>query len=261
MTGAFPLDLESPVPRYAQLAALIASRISEGSLPPGSRLPAERDLCAAAGISRMTARQAIAQLARQGLVEIQHGVGTCVAGPKWTYDALQPLGFSEATFRQGGDVTTRTLEQSVVAAPGLAAEALRLPVGAPVVKLVRVRSAGGVPVLLQTSYLPADRCPGLAGEDLEHGSLYAILDARHGIRITGVSQVIEAAVANAWRAAQLGVPRGAPLLVMDGVASDADGRPIEAFRAVYRGDRARITLDTSAAADPAAAPQLAVLVT
>jgi len=261
MSEEYPLDLDSPVPRYAQLAALIARRIADGALSPGTKLPAERDLSAAAGISRMTARQAIAHLARQGLVEIQHGVGTFVAGPKWTYDALQPLGFSEATFRQGGDVSTRTLEQAVVGAPNLAAEALRVPPGAPVVKLVRVRSAGGVPVLLQTSYLPADRCPGLETEDLERGSLYAALDDRYGIRIAGISQEIEAAVANAWRAAQLGVPRGAPLLVMDGVASDAEGRPVEAFRAVYRGDRARIALDTSAVAGAAASPHLAVLVT
>jgi GntR family transcriptional regulator len=261
VSGGYQLDRESPVPRYAQLSAQIAEQIRAGVLPAGAKLPAERDLAEAAGISRMTARQAIAHLARQGVVEIHHGVGTFVAGPKWTYDALQPLGFSEATFRQGGAVSTRTLEQAVVGAPQLAADALQLPVGAPVVKLVRVRSAGGVSVLLQTSYLPAARCPGLASEDLQRDSLYAVLEERYGIRITGISQIIEAATANAWRAAQLDIPRGAPLLVMDGVATDAEGCPVEAFRAVYRGDRARITLDTSDAADAMISPQVAVLVT
>ncbi|MGI9253342.1 MAG: GntR family transcriptional regulator, partial [Thermomicrobiales bacterium] len=148
MTASYPLDLASPIPRYAQLADLIAGRIRRNDLPPGAKLPAERDLAEAAGISRMTARQALAQLAKQGLIDIQHGVGAFVSGPKWTYDALQPLGFSEATLLQGGAVSNRTLEQSVVAAPAEAAEALRLPPGAPVVKLVRVRSAGDVPVLL-----------------------------------------------------------------------------------------------------------------
>ncbi len=261
MSAGYLLDRESPTPRYAQLAAQIAERIRGGDLPAGSKLPAERDLAEAAGISRMTARQAIAHLARQGLVEIQHGVGTFVAGPKWTYDALQPLGFSEATFRQGGAVSTRTLEQTIVGAPQLAAEALQVPIGTPVVKLVRVRSAGGVPVLLQTSYLPATRCPGLVSEDLQRGSLYAVLEERYGIHIAGISQIIEAATANAWRAAQLEVPRGAPLLVMDGVAIDPEGTPVEAFRAVYRGDRARIALDTSSAADAVRSPQVSVLVT
>jgi GntR family transcriptional regulator len=261
MIGPIALDRSSPVPRYAQLADWLAERIARGELAAGAKLPAERELAEAAGISRMTVRQAIAQLARQELVEIQHGIGTFVAGPKWTYDALQPLGFSEATLRQGGAVSTRTLEQSVVAAPDEAATALRLPAGTPVARLVRVRSAGGVPVLLQTSYLPAARFPGLEAEDLERGSLYAVLAERHGIRIGGITQSIEAAVANAWRAAQLEVPRGSPLLVMDGVATDAEGWPVEAFRAVYRGDRVTLALDSAGASASVPFPQVSVLVT
>ncbi|MGI9253999.1 MAG: UTRA domain-containing protein, partial [Thermomicrobiales bacterium] len=117
------------------------------------------------------------------------------------------------------------------------------------------------PVLLQTSFLPASRCPGLEQADLDRQSLYALLAEQYAIRIGGISQIIEAATASAWRAAQLEVPRGAPLLVMDGVATDLDNRPVEAFRAVYRGDRARIALDAASGASATPSPLVSVLVT
>src|ERR687895_502376 len=69
-------DRQSPVPLYYQLAAAIREWIRAGALAPGAQLPAERELAERTGISRMTARQALADLARGGDVAVRHGVGT-----------------------------------------------------------------------------------------------------------------------------------------------------------------------------------------
>ena len=154
-------DRQSPVPLYYQLAAAIREWIRAGALAPGAQLPAERELAERTGISRMTARQALADLARGGDVAVRHGVGTFVAEPKLTHDALHLLGFTEEMERVGGAVSSRVLEQEVTSPPPAIAAALDLQDGDETVRIVRLRSAAATPLLLETSWIPRSRCPGL----------------------------------------------------------------------------------------------------
>ena len=234
-------DRASPLPRYLQLAEQVAELVADGTLPPGCQLPPERELAAATGISRMTVRQALADLARDGTVRVRHGVGAFVAEPKLTFTANRLLAFTDEAGRAAA-VATRTIEQSVVAPPAPAAALLGLAAGEPVVRVVRLRLAGGEPVLLQISFLPADRFPGLETADLERQSLYALLGERYGIRLGGATQTLEAALAGPYQRRLLHLPDPAPLLVLDGVAHDTAGRPVEAFRAAYRADRAKFAV-------------------
>lgn len=232
----------SPVPRYAQLAEGIATLVRSGALPSGAQLPPERDLAEAVGISRMTARQAIAELARAEVLEIRHGVGTFVAAPKRTYDAIHLLGFTEETMRRGEAAATRVIEQSVGPAPVSVAARLLLAGDETVIRVVRLRSAQGDPLLLETSWLPEAACPGLERADLARRSLYDLLEQDFGHRLAEARQTVEAATADEAVADLLGITAGSPVLLVDGVALTEAGRPIEAFTAIYRGDRVRLGL-------------------
>jgi GntR family transcriptional regulator len=239
---------QSPVPLYYQLAEAIEARIATGEWRPGDRLPAERDLAAQAGISRMTARQALTWLAERGAIEVRHGVGTFVAQPKLTSDPLHLLGFSEQMMATGGTVASAVLAQEVIPAPGAVATALRLDPGTDVVRIMRLRSLNGTPVLLETSYFPHALCAGIEHRDLTHRSLYALLDADYGIRLTHAQQTVEAVAANAFESGLFGIEPGSPMLLLVGVASTKDGVAGEYFKAAYRGDRFKFALR---AVDPA----------
>lgn len=238
------LDRQSPVPLYFQLAAWIRAQIQAGSLAAGQQLPAERDLAKEAGISRMTARQALAELAHAGDVVVRHGIGTFVAMPKLTHDAVHLLGFTEEMEGLGGDVASRVLEREVILPPPEVRDALRLEEHGQVIRIVRLRSTGAAPLLLETSYIPYARCPGLEEEDLERQSLYRVLEQRFGLRLHDARQTIEATAANAYESELLGVDEGAPMLLRRGVASTAGGEPIEWFKAIYRADRVRIAVES-----------------
>lgn len=67
-----------PLPRYAQLAMLLRSRIERGTWPVGQRLPTLEQLTAEFSLARVTVRQAIGLLAREGLVRAERGRGTFV---------------------------------------------------------------------------------------------------------------------------------------------------------------------------------------
>ena len=199
------LNRNNPIPLYYQLAELVRERIRQGDLQPGERLPAEHELAALAGISRMTARQAIAYLVREGTLVVRHGAGTFVAEPKLTYNALHLLGFTAEIIRRGGTASSRVLEQTLLTPPRQVAAALELPTGSPVLKLVRLRLMDDLPLLLETSFLPAARYPALEHADLASQSLYALLEQHYQYRLERARETLEATIANEYESRLFGV--------------------------------------------------------
>ncbi|MFZ0880912.1 MAG: GntR family transcriptional regulator, partial [Candidatus Acidiferrales bacterium] len=75
-------------PAYKRIQLAIRERIESGKLMPGDIVHSERELAKAHKVSLMTARHALADLAREGLVERRHGAGTFVAPPKIHFNKL-----------------------------------------------------------------------------------------------------------------------------------------------------------------------------
>ncbi len=248
----------SPVPLYYQLAELIESQIDSGLLKPGDRLPSEREVAAQAGISRMTARQALSYLEQRGAIEVRHGVGTFVTPPKLTSDPLHLLGFTEQMMSTGGRVTSSVLEQIVIEAPKSVAKALGIPPGERVVHIMRLRSLNGEPMLLETSHFRHSHCAGIEDHDLSERSLYATLAEEFGIHLTRAQQTIEAIAANSYESELFGIEKGMPMLLLEGVASTADGMAGEHFKAVYRGDRFKFALQATGSGVESAEPALPI---
>lgn len=227
----------SPVPLYYQLADWIRGQIQSGALVEGERLPSEVVLSGEAGVSRMTARQAIAYLAREGLLEVKPGVGTFVAGSKLTHDALNLLGFTEEMMRQGGIVSSRVLEQRVVGCPLHLAEQMELSSGEAVVRIVRLRMVDGAPLLLETNIIPIVLCPGLEQEDLRERSLYELMERQYGLRLQRARHTFESRATGEYEREVLEMDSGTSVIVLEGVTYTQHDRPAEYCEAVYRGDR------------------------
>ncbi len=89
------LDPSRRIPAYVQIADELHHQISEGTLSQGGRLPAEDKLAEMYRVSRMTVRQALQELARDGLVIRRHGLGTFVVRAKVPRPATRMTGFHE----------------------------------------------------------------------------------------------------------------------------------------------------------------------
>jgi GntR family transcriptional regulator len=131
-------------------------------------------------------------------------------------------------------VTARTIP-----AEATVADALAVPVGASVVHLERLRMADGEPLLLEQVFLPEARFPGLLASDLERGSLYDLLLERYGTSVTRAREALEPISLPLRLAQLLGVEPHRPALLIEGVAFDDTGRPVEFARSYVRGDRTR----------------------
>jgi GntR family transcriptional regulator len=238
------IQKDSPLPLYFQLKELLRQEIESGHWQPGQRIPSEAELCQAFDISRSVVRQALRELEYQGLLYREQGKGTFVAQPKISESLMQDLsGFYEDMVAKGLTPVTKVLGQEVQPADKKIANYLQIEPGDKVIVIERLRSVGSEPINLVTTYLPYDICPDLIDEDLSTQSLYALLEKKHGLELSHGRRTIEAVAANQYEAQLLGVEEGAPLILLDSVSYLRDGRPIEYFHAVHRGDRSRFEVE------------------
>jgi GntR family transcriptional regulator len=228
-------------------------QITAGLVVPGDRLPGERDLAAALRVSRMTLRQALDDLARRGVLVRLPGRsgGAFVAEPKIDCDLTGLAGFTEQMRRAHRRAGARVLTAATVEAAQDVAAALRVPVGAPVHQLVRIRSADDATLALERSWLPAGHLPGLLQHPLT-GSIYELLAERYDLAPHTAVEYLEPVSATSADAAALGVPRGAPLMQVERTALSVAGLPVEFARDLYRADRVRLMVRTQVRPERAA---------
>lgn len=238
------LNKNSPIPLYYQIAERIKEQVAQGELLAGAQLPPERELCEQLGVSRMTVRQAVNYLVGEGLLDVRPGVGTFVAQPKLTYDALHLLGFSEEMERGGSRAESIVLEQAIVTPPLSVVTKLQLAPAQSVVRIVRLRRVNGEPVLLETSMIPAALAPSLEHANLTQNSLYLLLEKQFGLHLQRASQTLEGVLANEYEQQLFGLRSGAAMILLEGVTYGVDDRPIEYFKAIYRGDRCKFELES-----------------
>src|SRR5215470_9272813 len=231
---------------HGQIEDWLADTIAAGRLAPGDRLPTEHDLAAWLGVSRMTLRHALAELAQRGLVTrtVGRSGGTFVAEPKVEQDLTVLAGFSEQLRRHGLVAGARVLAAEEIPASPAAAAALEIGTGDPVYEVRRLRLAGGQPILIEHSLFPAQRCPGLLDYRLD-GSLYELLEEKFGLRPYRAKESLEPVCAGVREAEALGVAEGAPLMLVERTACSRSGQPLEFARDLFRGDRTRVVVWTS----------------
>ncbi len=238
------VDRASPIPLHIQVKEALKDRIVRRTLKPGDLVPGDVKLCGQFGVSRTTVRQALAELAREGLVVRERGRGTFVAPPKLTERAFERLsGFFEDMVALGHPPVSQVLRQQMVAADEEVAARLSLEPGALVVEIERLRFVEDEPVVLTTTYLPHALVPGLETADLGRRSLYEFLQTECGLSLARGRRTIEAVAADIRQARLLGVRKGAPLVFLQSVSYLADDRPIEFYLAFHRGDRSRFEVE------------------
>jgi GntR family transcriptional regulator len=224
--------------RYQRVREELAGEIERGRRPPGSRLPPERALAEHYGVSRVTLRRALDELARAGVVA-RSGTGWAVVSATVGEPPNVLMSFSEMAASRGLTPGGRVLDRQVRPATIDEAEALGLAPGASLFELERLRLMEDVPILIDRTRIPLSLAPGLDRMGLEETSLYEVLEGRYGLRATRARFTVEAIGADERRARLLGLDPGEPLLRCHQQTEDESGRDIELCEMVYRGDRYR----------------------
>jgi len=238
------IDFKSNIPYYVQLNDLIKEMIQGKIWKPGTKIPGELELCNSYGVSRTVVRQALRELELAGLLVRRKGKGTFIAEPKINESLAQKLtGFYEDMVERGLKPVTQVLHHKVISCPDRIAEYLQIAPGTQVIDINRIRSVEDAPIQLVNSFIPYDLCPKLATVDLTNRSLYEYFEKECGLFIVRGRRLIEAVAANELEAKLLQVERGSPLVKLESISYLEDGRPVEYYHAVHRGDRSRFEVE------------------
>ncbi len=227
---------------WHQVETALAAEIESGAWRVGDRLPTEPELMERFGVSRFTVRQAIGSLERRGLVRAEQGRGTFVHRDVLTYPISRRTRFSRTLIEQGFDPGGEILAQDVIPAGAEVAGMLQIAPGDPVVMRYGIGTANGIPIELATIWLPASRFPDFATVRAAHAT-YTGTFAAYGIHdYVRLSTTIEARMPTAEEARLLRQPDSAPVLIVNRVDADMDGRPILFGRAAWCSERVAFEL-------------------
>lgn len=237
-----------PTPLYHQMFTLLRDRILSGDIPCGSRIPTEFDLAEAFGVSRITAKRALDELAAEGLVERRRGKGTHVihrSRPKPMTSPLTGLLENLEVLAEHTRVRLLNFRRALPPEPIRAMfdsgpqEALALA--------VRLRLQGDTPFGYYTSWTRTEH-PAFDEAGLSHSSRLKLFDVA-GIQFKQVEQVLSAVNADAISAMHLEVEPGTALLSLERLSYDSEGNLVDLLNVLYRPDqftyRMKLDLDVA----------------
>lgn len=233
---AMQIAKSDPTPIYLQIVEGFRSLVREGTLPPGTALPAERLLCDCYGISRMTLRQAYETLEREGLIECHRGRGTFVSLSRIEKQQQEMRSFTEEMRARKARPASRLVSFRVTRPEAEGREFFGLGEGETVYEIQRVRLRDDIPLALETVQVPSALCPGLDRFDLERQSLYQILEEEFGLELAGCLEEMSAVRPTRVQKQFLSLPPSVVILLVRRKTYTAGGQPAELTTTAYRGD-------------------------
>lgn len=212
-------------PLYARVKRALAERILSGIWAPGRPLPNEFQLAEEFGVSQGTVRKALDALAAENLVERHQGRGTFVA--RHTSDTVHFRFFRlyDADGRIHPD--SRDVQIAVERPDTTEQTALGLTPDSRAIRIVRTRTHNGQPIIDERISLPHGLFAALLDHDTIPNTLYDLYQTDFGITVARVEENLRAVPASETTARRLSCKVGAPVLVIERVAFDYSGRPVE----------------------------------
>jgi GntR family transcriptional regulator len=222
-------------PVYRRIQESIRVRIEAGQLKPGDLVESERELAKIHRVSLMTARHALAELAREGMVERRHGAGTFVAPPKIHFNKL--MSYTEQMTSRGLSARSRIVNSGIIDTEPEIAARLSIPAASRLIKVGRVRQAADEPFALEVCYLSADEFPDLSIAALERGSLFSILEHDYDTELAYADEEIDATDADEMTSKLLAIPEGSSLLRIRQLIFSTRGKATIYVVGLYRSGR------------------------
>ena len=244
MTIRTTLDRGTGIAIWRQIMEWLKAEIASGAFEKGSRLPPESEIAARFGVNRHTVRRAIAALTAEGVLRADQGRGTFVAAAPISYPITSRTRFSEIVSGQDKAPSGRLIGSGIEEADALLANWLKVPIGTLLIRLETLRVADGVPVMIGTSWFEQSRFPNLVADYAETGSVTKAL-AKAGVSdYRRKESRVTAELVDPQDVAVLGVASGQPVLVVESLNLDADGRPMQYTRTRMAADRIQLVVES-----------------
>jgi GntR family transcriptional regulator len=225
------------MPLYYQVKQSLLDDIRSGEIACGDRLPGEKQLEEMFGVSQITVRRALSELASEGYVRRQPGLGTFVLPPKLVHRSGHMTGFLDDLAAAGVAIESRVLRFEMRTNPHVAVEKLGLDGSEFLLFIKRLILSDDEPLWLTKGYYHFGPEVKLTREDVENASVFRVATQEFGVVLSRADRTIEATLPFDEEAQLLGVSRTTPMLLVELTAYDDRANPVAFLKALYRGDR------------------------
>lgn len=226
-----------------QVYLVLRDRILSGAVGFGTKLPNENELADYHGVSRVTVRRALGELARERLIERRRSAGTRVTyRPSPAPITADISGVLANLADMGRRTAVKLLSFDYVPAEGMVAQMLGVVSDELLQRSVRIRSVDGLPFSYLTTHVPENVSVTFTRQELASRPLLELLE-RAGVKVEHARQRISAVLATPNVAEALGLHTGSPLIELVRVVYDQAGRGVEHLHALYRPDRYAFEID------------------
>lgn len=228
------------IPLYYQLENILREKIMSGVFAAGSRLPTENELIRLYGVGRITVRQALAALAKDGLIERRRRRGTFVTERKTRRRPFEGridlTGSLDEIIASEAGAKFKLIEMNRVEADPQEAELFGLGAGEFLYRVKRLGLREDKPRNLTLDYLPADIGEKLTSEELSAGSLLQTLETKFGLKLKSATQRITAVLADPYLAKLFDLRVGSPMLSIERVVYAGGPLPVEFSQTLFAAD-------------------------
>ena len=234
-----PVERDSPIPVYVQVEQDLRRLSRAGA---ALKVPAETELAAMYGVSRVTVRQSLQRLAAAGLVKREHGRGTTLMPrPDVGLDLSLFRSVTDQLREAGHRGKVKMLQRALAPPPADVAQALQIKSREKAVLLKRLVLANDVPLSVNTSWFPAKLVPGMQKVQLEDNSVWSYLADTYGLVVTSTRNSIEVIQSGVAEAEALEVDYATPLIKLETCFHDKLDRPVEYSISLWRSSQLRFT--------------------
>lgn len=231
------LRQDAQTPLWLQLKHVLRDYITF-QLTPGARIPTEAELCRHYGLARMTIRQAVTALVKEGLVWRQQGRGTFVMPTSLSILPSEDAHFLDDGFEAGGGLSVQMVDIMTETPPRWIRELLGLGDEETVHKIRLTLSRRDEVLASRTSYVPLHVAPSLQEMELTE-PIHRIIENRLGLMPTSAEETIRLIRADNLRAETLQAAVDMPLILLERVVFLSDGEAAEYARTYYRAEHYR----------------------
>ena len=224
------------MPLYERTISFILQYIGENKLEAGAKLPTEPELVSMAGVSMVTVRRALAELASQGIVRREQGRGTFLKRSRVSAETTRLGGLRNGLgLDSTSNLETRLLNLDRRNATTDEFARLNIAKGASIWEISRLRLLDGRPMIHETSVIPAILAPDLGAcfEQDPQCPLYETLETAYGLREVREEQTLVCRRANAADVKLLHLPRSDWVVEIAGISFSVRHLPIDSFRMVF----------------------------
>lgn len=239
---------DNQLPLYLQLKEILVKKIKEGELRIGEKLPSERELCETYNVSRITVRQALAELSKEGMINRSHGKGTFVAEAKLEQELFRITPFNHSLLNKGLKPKTKFLNYKYVANSYHMSKILGIPLSENISELTLLGLGNDEPMSFYTSYHSlelGEKVHAIVQEFIKEELPFTTLDLFSklpNISLGSIYQTFEASISDAYISNILHIKKGSPILIVESTLYAGDDQPLEYRTAIYRGDKYKFSI-------------------